>query len=134
MNGQDRVEIDDHDKLWRRLTAPHWIKDSDGIRRVSSAAFKGSKDDRELSTHAAKLTTMDWVFTTRPYAFGVGEFLAGQPRELGLEVKNDPDFDRDPPDYSHTSISLTSQKNLREKHAKKLANNALLTERPNSNV
>ncbi|HEV8370987.1 MAG TPA: hypothetical protein VGQ39_23775 [Pyrinomonadaceae bacterium] len=123
---EDRLEIDDNDILWRRLTAPEWIKEQDGARRVSSAAFKGSPHDIELSTHAAKLTTLDWVFNSRPYALGVGEIVAREPRELGLRIEHDPEGD----DYSHTVVHLNPTKGIREKHAKKLARKASLKERP----
>jgi hypothetical protein len=79
-----------------------------------------------LSTHAAKLTTLEWVFNSNPYALGVGEIVARMARDLGLAVEHDPD-DEDP---SHTISRLNTQKGIREKHAKELAKKAHLKERP----
>jgi hypothetical protein len=126
MKPKDRQEIGDDDVLWRRLTTPDWIKETNGKRGVSSAAFKGSAHDLELSTHAARLTTIEWVFNSRPYALGVGEIEAREPREMGLLVEHDPEEE----DPSHTIIRLTNHRGTREKQAKKLANKALLKERP----
>jgi hypothetical protein len=126
MSPQERQQIGDDDILWRRITTPYWIKEMNGVKRVSSAAFKGSPHDLELSTHAAKLTTIEWVFSSRPYARGVGEIVARLARDLGLVVEHDPDKD----DPSHTVIHLNAQKGIREKQAKELANKALFKERP----
>jgi len=126
MSPEERQQIGDDDILWRRHTTPDWIKDTNGTKRVSSAAFKGSPHDLELSTHAAKLTTLEWVFNSKPYALGVGEIVARMARDLELAVEHDPDDD----DASHTVIHLTAQKGIREKQAKELARRALLRERP----
>jgi hypothetical protein len=126
MSLQERQQIGDDDILWRRLTTPYWIKDLNGARRVSSAAFKGNPHDLELSTHAAKLTTLEWVFSSRPYALAVGEIVARMARDLGLVVEHDPVED----DPSHTVIRLNTPKGIREKQAKEFANRAVLKERP----
>jgi hypothetical protein len=98
MSPQERQQIGDDDVLWRRLTNSYWIKDSNGTKRVSSAAFKGSPHDLELSTHSARLTTLEWVFNSRPHALGVGEIVARMARDLELVVEHDPVDD----DASHT--------------------------------
>ncbi|HSQ23123.1 MAG TPA: hypothetical protein VLN44_01870, partial [Pyrinomonadaceae bacterium] len=112
--------------LWRRLTTPDWIKVTNGTSRVSSAAFKGHDKDLELSTHIARLTTLDWVFGTPPDSLGVAEILAQYPQELGLRVEHDPE----PNDYSHAVIHLSPVYGNRKKHAKKMASHALLRPKP----
>lgn len=127
MTPHDRLQIGPDEILWRRLTTPDWIKqNSDGTKGVSSAAFKGHAADLELSTHVARLTTLEWVFTSEPTALGVGEIFAKHPQELGLRVDHDPE----PNDYSHAFIRLSNDYGIRKKHAKKMAAQALLREWP----
>ncbi len=126
MRPENRLLILANEVLWRRLTTPEWIKVTNGTRRVSSAAFKGHETDLELSTHIARLTTLDWVFTTPPDALGVAEILARYPQELDLRVEHDPE----PDDYSHAVIHLSAVYGTRKKHAKKMASQALLRQKP----
>jgi hypothetical protein len=126
MRPENRFPIAADEALWRRLTTPDWIKVTNGTRTVSSAAFKGHDTDLELSTHIARLTTLDWVFTTPPDSLGVAEILARYPQELGLRVEHDPE----PEDPSHAIIALSAVYGIRKKHAKKMAREALLRPRP----
>jgi len=126
MRPESRLPILADELLWRRLTTPDWIKVTNGARRVSSAAFKGHEIDLELSTHISKLTTLDWVFTTPPDSLGVAEILARHPQQLGLNVEHDPE----PDDYSHAVIHLSTIYGTRKKHAKKMAAQALLRQKP----
>ena len=118
--------VDGEENLWRRLTTLDWMpKNPDGTRRVSSAAFKGNSDDRELSVHVASLTTLDHVFNTRPECYGVADILAKHPEGLGLRVEHTPE----PEDDSHASVYLHPEYGQRKKDAKKMSQLARLTAR-----
>lgn len=119
--------VDGDENLWRRLTTLDWMpKNPDGSRRVSSAAFKGNSDDRELSVHVASLTTIDRIFNTLPECYGLAEVLAKHPQDLALRVEHTPE----PEDDSHASVYLHPDYGQRKKHAKKLSKLAQLTAKP----
>ncbi len=112
MRPEHRLPIDGDELLWRRLTTPEWIApNSDGTKRVSSAAFKGHENDLELSTHIASLTTLDWVFNSQPEPLAIAEIFARDPQGLGLAVEHKPDDD----DYSHAVIHLNPIYAIRKK-------------------
>jgi hypothetical protein len=127
MRPEHRLQVDGDTLLWRRLTTPEWIApNSDGTKRVSSAAFKGHENDLELSRHIASLTTLDWVFNSPPESLAVAEIFARDPQGLGLIVEHKPDGD----DNSHAVIHLNPIYGTRKKHAKKMASQATLRESP----
>ncbi len=97
---QPNAEINGEQILWRRLTDPRWIVDENGERRVSSAAFKDSTEERVVSVHLAYLASLETVVSIPPVCFGVAEILARHPQELGHSVRYTPT----PEDISHTSI------------------------------
>ncbi len=120
-------QIQGDEILWRRLTSPDWIAiNIDGSRRVSSAAFKGRPEERELSVHIASLTSVEIVFSTLPYCDALAELPASCPQQLGREVRRTPE----PNDVSHASIILQTNYGNRKKDATQMAKNARLVDRP----
>lgn len=119
-------EIDGETLLWRRLTSPEWITpNSDGSRRVSSGAFKGKPADEDISVHICELTTLERVFSSRPFSYGVAEIRAKDAQGQGYTVTYDPD----PEDVSHAKIAFHANYGQRKKRSKLIAQSAKLIER-----
>jgi hypothetical protein len=91
--------IDDEDWLYRRLALNHLRSDGTVNRtafmRNSLPPGKGKEPDPQVSVDLARLTTPPHSPTGslatagRPHQ-GIGAFLAGFPRMLGLDVLHDP--------------------------------------------
>ncbi len=121
-------EVDGDTILWRRLTSPDWIvPKSDGLRRVSSAAFKGRPEEIHLSVHIADFTDLDTIFSTLPWCESVAEIRAEYFQSLGRQVHHTPDPETD--DNSHASITLAGNYGQRKKDAKVVAMKARLIEK-----
>lgn len=89
----DLAAADDHSipsatTLWRRIPYWHWVPDSVGGRRVSSAAF----DEEDMSVVIADECTggID-TFLRGHEHFGVAGFLVRDVREIGWGVVRVPD-------------------------------------------
>lgn len=77
----------DTDALHRRIP-PHAFIAKQG--RVSSSLYMVNRvPDNEISMNLARLTTHEETLRSRP-DFGIGEIIAGVPREIGFEVRHDP--------------------------------------------
>lgn len=121
--------IDGEEVLWRRLTDPAWIvTNPDGTKRISSAAFKDSTEDRIVSVHIASLTSLERVMATPPVCFGIAAILTRHPEQLGHVVRHTPT----PEDFSHASIIPPAAygSSRRKRDTKDMAGFATLVEGP----
>jgi hypothetical protein len=123
--------VADDELLWRRLHAENWIVTVDGVRRVSSAAFRNTPDedgDISLSAHIASMTTQEEVLAILPRCIAIAEILTAYPRSLGHEILHTPT----PEVPSHASIipprGIGGSK--KKTDAKKMALEARLIEFP----
>lgn len=105
--------IHNDDELYRRLFLPDWVKDvKKGI--ISSAAFKNRKGTKDLSVDLGRLTHPEsTAIDVQQYA--VGMIIAGDARNLGQEVFNNPENDN----IAHTTIRGTKTGSISKKMARK---------------
>lgn len=103
----------DDDELYRRLCLPDWVKDVEkGI--ISSAAFKNRKGTKDLSVDLGRLTQPE-ITAIDVQQYAVGMIIAGDVRNLGQEVFNNPENDN----IAHSTIRGTKTGSTSKKLARK---------------
>src|SRR6266446_5202787 len=86
----ERYIITEDDQLLRRIPlVPSHIKEVDGKRKPSSAAFKTKQGEDDLSVDVLRLTTLETSIPNRNTLTGA-IILASLPISLGYDCKHDP--------------------------------------------